>query len=90
MPTSTGSANTDLVALLGGTGSIESVLAGTGPVVTAVTTTATTVAALPSSPVAGMRGFVTNANTATFGATAAGGGANAVPVVYNGTNWVVG
>jgi hypothetical protein len=48
-----------------------------------------TFATLPSSPVAGMIGYITNCNTTTWGATAAGGGANPVLVWYNGTNWTV-
>ena len=50
---------------------------------------AVTFAQLPSSPVAGMMYHVTNSNTATWGATAAGGGSNKVLVWYNGTNWTV-
>lgn len=38
----------------------------------------------------GARKFATDANSTTFLATAAGGGANNVPVVCNGTNWVIG
>ena len=37
----------------------------------------------------GLQGYVTDSNTATFNATAAGGGANRVRVFCNGTNWVV-
>ena len=44
---------------------------------------------LPSSPVEGMQFNITNSNTATWGAVAAGGGANRVLVRYNGTNWTV-
>jgi hypothetical protein len=32
---------------------------------------------------------ITDCNTATWGATAAGGGSNHVLVRYNGTNWTV-
>ena len=39
---------------------------------------------------AGARAFITNCNTATFNAAAAGGGANQVPVFSNGTAWFVG
>jgi hypothetical protein len=41
---------------------------------------------------AGLEGWhasVNNSNTATYGATIAGGGSNHVPVYCNGTNWVV-
>lgn len=53
---------------------------------------ATTVAALPSaaSAGAGARSFVTDANATTFHNTVAGGGANKVPVVSDGTNWLIG
>jgi hypothetical protein len=51
--------------------------------------TAKTFATLPLSPVAGMMAYITDCNTATWGATAAGGGANDVMVWYNGTNWTV-
>lgn len=53
----------------------------------------TTVANLPatSAPlVKGARAFVTDANATTFMSTVAAGGANNVPVVFNGTNWVIG
>lgn len=43
---------------------------------------------LPSG-VAGMIAYVTDSNTATWGATIAGGGANKVLAWYNGTNWTV-
>jgi hypothetical protein len=44
---------------------------------------------LPGSPVEGMMRSITDSNTATWGATAAAGGANKVGVRYNGTNWTV-
>ena len=50
------------------------------------------VSALPSIsdvPI-GARAFVTDATATTFLSIVAGGGANAVPVVSNGTNWVIG
>ena len=57
-----------------------------------VKTTATTYSGLPtaSSAGAGARAFITNANTTAFLAIVGGGGSNAVPVVSNGTNWIVG
>lgn len=57
-----------------------------------VTTTSTTVASLPSAATAGAgaRGFVTDATATTFLSTVAGGGANKVPVVSDGTNWLIG
>lgn len=55
-------------------------------------TVSTTVAALPAASAGnkGTRLFVSDANSTTFLATAAGGGANNVPVVSNGTVWVIG
>lgn len=57
-----------------------------------VKTTALTVGTLPSasSVGAGARSFVTDANTTTFLAIVGSGGSNSVPVVSNGTNWIVG
>jgi hypothetical protein len=51
--------------------------------------TAKTFATLPTSPVAGMQAYITDCNTATWGATAAGGGSTKVLVWYNGSNWTV-
>lgn len=50
------------------------------------------VSALPSAGTvgAGARAFVTDATATTFASTVAGGGANKVPVVSDGTNWIVG
>lgn len=51
-----------------------------------------TVAALPDPVEAGVgaRGFVTDALAPAFGASVVGGGAVAVPVYSDGTNWKVG
>jgi len=51
-----------------------------------------TVATLPSAVTSGRgaRAFVTDALTPTFGATVVTGGAVAVPVYSDGTNWKVG
>lgn len=46
-------------------------------------------ASLPASPEEGMMAWVNDSNTATWGANVAGGGANKVLAVYNGTNWTV-
>lgn len=46
-------------------------------------------ASLPAAPSAGMMACVTDSNTATWGATIAGGGANNVQARYNGANWTV-
>ena len=40
--------------------------------------------------VVGSRAFVTDASLPVFGSTVSGGGAVAVPVYYDGTNWKVG
>ena len=55
-------------------------------------TTAVAVASLQAcnAGAKGTRSFVTDANATTFLSTVAGGGANNVPVVCNGTNWVIG
>jgi hypothetical protein len=57
-----------------------------------VKTLSTTVGALPAAATAGAgaRAFVTDANSATFGDAAVGGGANAMPVWCNGTGWFIG
>lgn len=51
-----------------------------------------TVGGLPaaSSVPAGTRLFVTNATATTFHSIAAGGGSNAIAVVSDGTNWLIG
>jgi hypothetical protein len=51
--------------------------------------TAKTFATLPRSPVAGMQAYITDCNTATWGAIAAGGGSSKVMIWYNGSNWTV-
>jgi hypothetical protein len=55
-------------------------------------TGSTTVGSLPAAATAGAgaRSFVTDATATTFLSTVAGGGANAVPVVSDGTNWLIG
>ena len=52
----------------------------------------TTVSGLPSAATsgAGARAFVTDANATTFLSVVAGGGPNKVPVVSDGTNWLIG
>jgi hypothetical protein len=52
----------------------------------------TTFDGLPSASAsgAGARSFITDSSVNTFLATASGGGANAVPVVSNGSIWLVG
>jgi hypothetical protein len=63
--------------------------------ITTVKTGVVTVGALPSAATAGAgsRYMVSNATqtlTAGIGATVAGGGGNTVPVVSDGTNWLIG
>ena len=56
-------------------------------------TNATTVSALPaptSLADTGLRSFVTDATSTTFGAAAVGGGANRVPVFCDGYAWLIG
>lgn len=52
----------------------------------------TTVGALPAAAAGnqGVRCMVTDANATTFMSTVAAGGANIVPVISNGTAWVIG
>lgn len=55
------------------------------------TDVAVTVANLPpAADFTGRRFLVSNANATTFMSTVAGGGANIVPVVSDGTNWKIG
>lgn len=49
-----------------------------------------TVATLPTGARAGDAAYVTDATATTFASTVAGGGANKVPVTFDGTNWKVG
>ncbi|PQA71711.1 glycosyl hydrolase family 28-related protein [Brucella oryzae] len=49
-----------------------------------------TVSALPSSPKRGDRAFVHDASATTFASAVTGGGSNWVPVVFNGSNWIIG
>ena len=55
-----------------------------------LTTTPATFATLSAIPLAGMRSYITDCNTAVFNAVAGGGGANKVPVFHDGINWKVG
>ena len=67
--------------------------AGTGSARLMVPVTgATTVASLPAAATAGAgaRSMVTDATATTFASTVAGGGSNKVPVVSDGTNWLIG
>ena len=51
---------------------------------------ASTVAALPAAPVPGQRSFVTDATAVIFLTAVVGGGVNRVPVVYDGSHWLIG
>lgn len=57
-----------------------------------IQTPSMTVANLASAATAGAgaRAFVTDATATTFLSTVAGGGANKVPVVSDGTQWLIG
>lgn len=45
---------------------------------------------LPGAAGAGSRAFITDSDTVTFLSIVSGGGSNAVPVISNGTDWIVG
>ena len=49
----------------------------------------TSVANLPTTPLVGQLGNVSDSTTAVWGATVTGGGANRVAVRWNGTDWTV-
>ena len=55
-------------------------------------TGSTTVSQLPSAATvgAGARAFVTDATSTTFHSTVAGSGSNKVPVVSDGSSWLIG
>ena len=81
----------------GGSGYID--LSNSGAAVTGAVTASTTlksasyaVGALPSAATAGAgaRAFVSDASATTFLSVVAGGGANKVPVVSDGANWLIG
>ena len=67
------------------------IAAGAGTFTGVVTLAAYTVATLPT-PATGMVAYVTDSTvgiTAGVGLTVVGGGANTVPVFYNGTAWKI-
>lgn len=81
----------------GGSGYID--LSNSGAAVTGAVTASTTLksasyaaGALPSAATAGAgaRAFVSDASATTFLSVVAGGGANKVPVVSDGANWLIG
>jgi hypothetical protein len=71
----------------GGIGAAGAIWAGTY-----VASGVVAVASLPTcnSGIQGARMVVNNATATTFASTVAGGGANIVPVLCNGTNWIIG
>tara|TARA_R110000796_G_scaffold251769_1_gene383967 strand:- start:27071 stop:27994 length:924 start_codon:yes stop_codon:yes gene_type:complete len=62
--------------------------AATLDVVGTIKTSGYTVATLPTAAT-GMKTYVTDANATTFMSTVAGGGANTVPLFYDGANWKI-
>lgn len=52
-------------------------------------TTGYTVSTLPTGMNMGIRTFVRDATSTTFGIIVSGGGNNIMPVFYNGTNWII-
>ena len=90
------SAFTGAVTLTGGvTGAMAATGAVSGTTVTAssyIASGSVAVGSLPSAATAGAgaRMFVTDANATTFLSIVAAGGSNKVPVVSNGTNWLIG
>lgn len=63
---------------------------GAGWVILGGLTTPVTVSALPGAPPAGSRAMVTDATLTTFASAVIGGGANTVPVFWNGAAWAIG
>lgn len=85
--TASTSSTTGALVVAGGAGFAGALWAGTY-----VSTVPTTVGSLPAAA-AGLKGarmFVTDANATTFMSTVAGGGANNVPVVCDGSAWKIG
>jgi len=66
-----------------GTGTLRPLYISTGSITVASLASAATVGA-------GSRAFVTDATATTFLSTVTGGGSNKVPVVSDGTNWLIG
>ena len=46
--------------------------------------------ALPATAATGARAYVTDASANTFGANPSGGGVLFAPVVFTGTDWIIG
>lgn len=71
---------------------IKALFAALGAIIVQYGTGSTVVASLPPAADAGAnaRAFVTDATATTFHSTVVGGGSNKVPVVSDGTNWLIG
>ena len=61
-----------------------------GTLVTVTDSQTYTVATLPPSPWTGQRSWVSDATVTTFASNVAGTGGNTVPVMWNGTHWIIG
>jgi hypothetical protein len=70
--------------------SIRQPLRTSGTFTGVAATTVSGLASTDSSPVAGDRGFVTDATSCTFNSSVTGGGSTKCPVVYSGSAWVAG
>jgi hypothetical protein len=70
--------------------SIKQPVRSSGNFVGMAATTVSGLTSADSSPVAGDRGFVTDATACTFNSTVTGGGSTKCPVVYSGSAWVAG
>jgi hypothetical protein len=70
--------------------SIKQPVRSMGNFIGASATTVSGLASTDSSPIAGDRGFVTDATSCTFNSSVTGGGSTKCPVVYNGSAWVAG
>jgi hypothetical protein len=56
---------------------------------TSIVVPSSTLANLPASPYVGQLAFITDSNTATWGANISGGSTNKVLAQWNGSNWTV-
>jgi hypothetical protein len=85
-------ANAEFARMSDANNAFELARANAAVVATIVKTTPVTVSALPLAATvgAGARAFVTDADSATFGAPAVGGAANSMPVFSDGTGWFIG
>jgi len=63
---------------------------GVGDMIRSIITPTCNVSQLPTSVVAGVRGFVLDSSVNTFNTAVAGGGSFKVPCFFDGTVWRVG